>query len=142
MVSARAHPPGRIIDRVDILRHYQAVMQEGQTADARRSSRVFVRIRVLAKGKNHNGKKFREMCETVVVNTHGGLLYLRQDVDTGTVLALTNPMTQEEEECRIVYQSDAGERGQRVGIEFLSPSPHFWGVDFKPSKPADENVVH
>ena len=101
-----------------------------------------MRIRVLAKGKNHNGKKFREMCETVVVNTHGGLLYLRQHVDTGTVLALTNAMTQEEEECRIVYQSDAGERGQRVGIEFLSPSPHFWGVDFKPSKPADENVVH
>src|SRR2546422_4816359 len=69
MVCVRAHPPGRIIDRVDILRHYQADMPEGQTADARRSSRVFVRIRVLAKGKNHNGKKFRERCETVVVNT-------------------------------------------------------------------------
>src|SRR2546422_10618403 len=129
MVCARAHPPGRIIDRVDILRHYQADMPEGQTADARRSSRVFVRIRVLAKGKNHNGKKFREMCETVVVNTHEALLYLHQHVDTGPVLALTNPMTQEEEECRTVYQSDAGERGQRDGIEFLSRPPHFRGLD-------------
>src|SRR5260370_12202950 len=93
MVSGRAHPPGRIIDRVDILRHYQADMQEGQSADARRSSRVFVRIRVVAKGKNHTGKKFREMCETVVVNTHGGLLYLRHPLPTAPPLPLPNPLT-------------------------------------------------
>jgi hypothetical protein len=22
------------------------------------------------------------------------------------------------------------EKGTRVGVEFLSPSPHFWGVEF------------
>lgn len=118
------------------------MMAEGPYAAPRRSSRVFVRIRVLAKGKNHHGKKFRETCETIVVNTHGGLLYLQQPVDDGSLLVLTNPMTQEEEECRVVYLSDAGDRGQRVGIEFLSPSPHFWGVDFKPAAPAGEELVH
>lgn len=101
-----------------------------------------MRIRVLAQGKNHKGRKFRETCETVVINAHGGLLYLQQDVDNGSLLVLTNPMTEEEEECRIVYLNDAGDRGQRVGIEFLSPAPHFWGVEFKPAAPAAENAAH
>ena len=44
--------------------------------------------------------------------------------------ALTNPDTDEEQECRVVFLGDAGDKGQRVGIEFLSPAPRFWGVDF------------
>ncbi len=142
MFGRRAHDQGRIIDRADCLRDYQTTMPEEQYDTARRSGRVFVRIRVLAKGKNHNGKRFRETVETVVVNAHGGLLHIQQNVDNGTVLVLTNPMTQEEEEARVVYLSDAGDRGQRVGIEFLSPSPHFWGVDFKPAVPLAENTPH
>jgi hypothetical protein len=116
-------------------------MPETQYDTSRRSNRVFVRIRVHAKGKDHNGKKFREICESVVVNAHGGLLYLQRDVDEGAVLLLTNPMTQEEEECCVVYLSEPGER-QRVGVEFLSPAPHFWGVDFKPASSEGEHLVH
>jgi len=43
---------------------------------------------------------------------------------------LVNPLTQEEQECRIVFLGGSGERGQRVGVEFLTPAPHFWGIDF------------
>jgi hypothetical protein len=32
----------------------------------------------------------------------------------------------------VVYLGDTSERGTRVGVEFLSPSPHFWGVEFAP----------
>jgi hypothetical protein len=48
----------------------------------------------------------------------------------GALLVLTNPFTQEEQECRIVYLGDTSEKGTRIGVEFLSPSPHFWGVEF------------
>ena len=41
-----------------------------------------------------------------------------------------NPATEEEQECRIVYLGDTSEKGTRIGVEFLSPSPHFWGVEF------------
>jgi hypothetical protein len=34
----------------------------------RRSGRAFHRMRVQAQGRAHNGKKFKESCETVVVN--------------------------------------------------------------------------
>jgi hypothetical protein len=115
-------------------------MSEVTSATPRRSGRVFQKIRLQAQGKGHNGKKFREVCETVVVNAHGGLLLLKHEVDNGEMLVLTNPETQEELECRVVYLGDPGDKGQRVGIEFLTPAPRFWGVEFEERSP--ENGVH
>jgi hypothetical protein len=97
----------------------------------RRSSRVFMRIRVVLAGKNQQGRRFRETTETIVVNAHGGLLYLGQELEMGSLLILSNPSTQDEEECRVVYLGDDSEKGRRVGIEFLTPAPRFWGVEFK-----------
>jgi hypothetical protein len=107
------------------------VMSETTSISPRRSSRVFHRMRVQAQGRSHNGRKFRETCETVVVNAHGGLLLLKHEVKDGEMLVISNPETQEELECRIVYLGDPGEKGQRVGIEFLTPAPHFWGLELE-----------
>ncbi len=111
------------------------MMSETQTKydQPRRSTRVFMRVRVVASGKNHDGRKFREACESIVINAHGGLLYLNQPLENGAMIMLANPFTQEEQECRIVFLGDAAEKGQRVGVEFLSPAPHFWGVEFEPT---------
>lgn len=107
-------------------------MPEAEVKDARRSSRVFTRIPVQARGTNLEGRKFREKSQTIVVNAHGGLLYLRQELELGAEIILSNPATEEEQECRIVFIGDTSEKGQRVGVEFLSPAPHFWGMDFAP----------
>lgn len=96
----------------------------------RRSSRMFMRIRVLLSGKNQQGRRFRNTCETIVINAHGALVYLEQDLEMGSVLVLTNPVTQDEQECRVVYLGEDSDKGCRVGIEFLTPSPHFWGIEF------------
>jgi hypothetical protein len=103
-----------------------------QGSRQRRSSRVFTRIPVRASGKSIQGRKFRENSQTIVINAHGGLLYLQEDLAMGADLVLINPVTEEEQECRVVYLGDTSEKGTRVGVEFLSPSPHFWGVDFAP----------
>jgi hypothetical protein len=105
-------------------------MSEVTASSQRRSSRTFHKMRVQAQGRGHNGKKFRETCETVVVNGHGGLLVLKHEVDDGAMLVLTHPETLEEQECRVVFLGDLGERGQRVGVEFLTPAPRFWGIEF------------
>jgi hypothetical protein len=114
-------------------------MSEATFAGPRRSGRVFHKMQVQAQGRSQNGRKFRETCETVVVNAHGGLLLLKHEVKDGEMLVLSNPETQEELECRIVYQGDPGEKGQRVGIEFLTPAPRFWGLELedKPISSAD-----
>jgi hypothetical protein len=105
-------------------------MSEATYVAPRRSGRVFHKMRVKAQGRDHDGRKFREVCETVVVNSHGGLLLLKHEIEQGEMLVLTNPYTDEELECRVVFLGDAGDKGQRVGVEFLSPSPRFWGLEF------------
>jgi hypothetical protein len=96
----------------------------------RRSGRAFHRMRVEARGRAHNGKKFKEVCETVVVNAHGGLLMLKHEIDNGEMIVLMNPETLEEQECRVVYLGEPCEKGQRIGVEFLTPAPRFWGLEF------------
>lgn len=111
------------------------------TSNRRRSSRAFHKIRVQAQGRSQTGKKFREICETVVVNAHGGLLFIKNEVDDAEMLVLTNPETQEEQECRIVYLGELGDRGQRVGVEFLTPAPHFWGLELDGSPTATTSAI-
>jgi len=105
-------------------------MNETAFATARRSQRIFHKMRVQAQGRGHDGRKFREVCETVVVNAHGGLLMLKHEIDNGEILVLTNPETLEDQECRVVYQGEPCEKGQRIGVEFLTPAPRFWGLEF------------
>ena len=100
---------------------------------ARRSTRVFTRIPVHAAGRASDGRKFRENSQTIVVNAHGALLYLQHEIVMGAEVILTNPITEEEQDCRVVYIGENSEKGQRIGVEFLSPAPHFWGVDFTPT---------
>jgi len=107
-------------------------MPETAETNQRRSSRVFTRIPVRATGKNTDGRKFRENSQTIVINAHGGLLYLHETLELGADVSLINPVTEEEQECRVVYVGDTSEKGTRIGVEFLSPSPHFWGVEFAP----------
>lgn len=120
-------------------------MSETAYTAPRRSTRMFMRVRVMVTGKNAEGRKFREVCETIVINAHGGLVYLNQPLASDAMLVLVNPLTQEEQECRVVYRGEVGEKGQRIGVEFLTPAPHFWGVDFAladwptPSEPAQPN---
>lgn len=123
------------VDPDIFLRQHILIMAEVLLDSARRSSRVFKRVRVSAEGKNAMGRKFRESCQTIVINAHGALLYLKAELAVGAIVVLANPFTQEEQECRVVFIGDDVEKGQRVGVEFLSPAPHFWGVDFTP--PAD-----
>ena len=101
-------------------------------ANKRRSSRVFIRIQVQAKGRNLEGRPFRQKAETIVINAHGGLIYLNETLEMGADVLIANPATEEEQECRVVFVGSGSDKGQRVGLEFLTPAPHFWGVEFPP----------
>src|SRR5690242_20777103 len=81
----------------------------------RRSARVFRRVRINVSGRNGDGRRFHEKAQTIVVNAHGGLMYLTQSVELEATLVVANPSTDEELECRVVYLGDIEDRGQRVG---------------------------
>ena len=89
-----------------------------------------MRVRVVLAGKTKVRKRFRAACETIVINAHGGLLYVSEPLEMSAMLTITNPFTQEEQECRVVYLGEETDKAQLVGVEFLTPAPHFWGVEF------------
>jgi hypothetical protein len=120
----------RKIDREQGLPDHECVMPLAVYERERRSSRMFMRVRVLLAGKNQQGRRFRHACETIVINAHGALLYFDQDLEVGSVLVLINPFTHEDQVCRVGYLGDDSDMGVSVGMEFLTPSPHFWGVEF------------
>jgi hypothetical protein len=132
-VARREHAKYAVIDGVPELPQHSRNMPDHDFDKVRRSTRVFMRVRVVVAGKNSDNRRFREACETIVINAHGGLMYLNQPLAMNAILVLTNPFTQEEQESRIVFLGEATDKGQRVGIEFLTPAPHFWGVDFVPT---------
>jgi hypothetical protein len=129
----REHSVDSAVDGEMNVTQHRVIMPQTEFDTARRSTRVFMRVRVVVAGKNSDGRRFREACETIVINAHGGLMYLNQPLNKDAELVITNPFTQEEQECRIVFLGDATDKGQRVGLEFLTPAPHFWGVDFVPA---------
>ena len=98
----------------------------------RRSLRLWISIPLRVSGKNVDSKDFSEDTETIVVNAHGGLFCLHQPVKIRADIVLTNLVTKEEQLCRVVTLGDSSDKGKRVGIEFLSPCPGFWGVEFPP----------
>ena len=76
----------------------------------------------------------------MVVNAHGGLLFLKHEIDNGEMLVLTNPETLEDQECRVVFQGEPCEKGQRIGVEFLTPAPRFWGLEFGEISASDQTT--
>jgi len=132
-VATREHVIDTFVDGAGEVPQHGLIMADKNFDKVRRSTRVFMRVRVVVAGKNSDNRRFREACETIVISAHGGLLYLNQPLDMDVILVVTNPFTQEEQESRIVFLGDATEKGQRVGVEFLTPAPHFWGVDFIPA---------
>lgn len=143
MVAVAEHLTAGAIDAVSLPLE-DGGMATTTSASPRRSRRVFHKVRLQAKGRAHDGRKFKETCETVVVSAHGALVLLKHEIDNGETLVLVHPETLEEQECRVVYQGDPGERGQRIGIEFLTPAPHFWELDLeeKPAAASDSSEHH
>jgi hypothetical protein len=132
-VAGREHIGDSFVDGAIEVPQHRHTMPERDFDNVRRSTRVFMRVRVVVAGKNSDSRRFREACETIVINAHGGLMYLNQPLAMDAMLVVTNPFTQEEQESRVVFLGEATDKGQRVGIEFLTPAPHFWGVDFVPA---------
>jgi hypothetical protein len=124
------HSCHRRIDGLHRVTHDGLVMQPLVYERERRSSRVFLRVKLVAAGRNYRGKRFRQICETVVVSEHGGLLCIPEEVETGADIVITSPFTQEDQECRVVFVGDESEKGWRIGVEFLTPAPRFWGREF------------
>jgi len=98
----------------------------------RRSQRVLVQVGVRIRGADSQGKPFEEEAVTLAINAHGALLSLKHRLTSGAKVKMKHNMTEEEQECHVVFLGHVREGKAEVGLEFSEPRPTFWRVAFPP----------
>jgi hypothetical protein len=100
---------------------------DDQVVPARRTQRVQIAMPVLVHGSN-----FKESTTTIAVNAHGCLVLLKARVTRDDQVSLLNPKTAEELPAKVVSLGKPEDGRIPVGVEFIEPSPLFWGINFPP----------
>lgn len=99
----------------------------------RRSGRVTLRVPLRIYEPDTNRWFLVEEAYSVKVSLWGGLIALNAPVNRDQKLLLANQAAEKTVESRVVYQGPpemAGSQARLVAIEFLKPSPGFWGIGF------------
>lgn len=94
--------------------------------------RVLLSVPILVVGTAADGKNFEEETRTLVVNAHGALISLSRVLKPEQTVTITHKMTEETQECKVVYLGNTQAGNTQMGIEFLKPSRTFWQIDFPP----------
>ena len=98
----------------------------------RRSMRVLLSVPIQVRGKNPQNQDFTEETRTLVVNAHGALISLSAQAVVNEKVFVSNSATHQTQECRVVYFGNTQAGKAQMGVEFLTPSPAFWQIDFPP----------
>jgi len=98
----------------------------------RRSQRVLMQVGVRICGTDPQGKPFEEQAVTLAINAHGALISLKHRLTNGSKVNLKHNMTEEEQDCHVVFLGPVREGKAEVGLEFSEPRPIFWRVAFPP----------
>ena len=107
-------------------------IRQNRGTNPRRSQRVLLSVHILVKGSRTDGEPFAEDTHTIVVNVHGALILLAENVKAAQPLTIRNMKSGEEVSCKVVEAGKIHDGKREVGIEFLEPSRHFWRVSFPP----------
>ena len=111
---------------------WEAKEQTKGRSKARRSQRLALQVPVLVYEVGRDQRFILDDSYAVIVSKHGAMLVLSQNVNSSQRLLVTNKRTKESKECRVVFVGPNHANKRRVGVEFLEPAPHFWGIFFPP----------
>jgi hypothetical protein len=109
-----------------------------ETPDRRRSRRWSLDVPVLVYGHGPGKEPFHEEAHTLRVNANGALLLLSVPVRKGQKLLLTNSLTQQEQDCRVVFLGTRRTRTIETGVAFPDTNAGFWQV---PPSPEDKDAA-
>ena len=112
-----------------------------EVPDRRRSRRWSLDIPVYVYGHGQGKEPFHEEAHTLHVNANGALLLLSVPVRKGQKLLLTNTLTQQEQDCRVVFIGTRRSRTVEAGIAFPETNPDFWQLPTAPLAPEGDTAA-
>jgi hypothetical protein len=104
--------------------------------ELRRSGRFALVIPVAVKWQNAESVIFREEAEAVEVNVYGAMLRMKTQPPVGTEVELTNRVSNEVTEARVVAIRRS--KPDAIAVELLTPTESFWGVTFRLKRATDD----
>jgi hypothetical protein len=124
-------------NRAGIAQPKPAGTEATDISDRRRSRRWALDVSVYVYGHGPGKEPFHEEAHTLNVNANGALLLLSVPVRKGQSLLLTNRLTDQEQDCRVVFLGTKHRRTVEAGIAFPEANPDFWQMRSPPEdKPA------
>ena len=107
--------------------------------ERRRGQRVLLRIRA----NIHvalQGKATTLDAATLSVTPQGAVVVMKQNLAVETRLVLEHGSTKQRVDCKVARPSRATAEGFHIPLEFDSPAPGFWKINFPPSdwRPDDQ----
>ena len=106
--------------------------RQKKITNQRRSHRVMLSIAIVITGNRPNGHRFSEETFTSVVNAHGALIILAEEVTRGQLVTIRNVKSGEELQGEVVEIGESHAGKSEVAVEFLEASPRFWRIAFPP----------
>jgi hypothetical protein len=100
------------------------------TAEERHAQRVLLRMPVLLHIPNQPKPV---PAETHTVSQTGAMLLVAEGFPAGAKFTIEHPQTEARVEVRILRTAQLSQGGSLQPVEFLTPSPNFWGVFFPPA---------
>jgi len=108
--------------------------QPSSTAGKRRSRRFPFISPVEATWQEAGGKIFREAGRATEVNAQGALVEMKNYPAVGSQIELTNFLSHETTQARVVGLRTSEGRVLGVAVELVVPSETFWGANFQLKK--------
>lgn len=104
------------------------VQRLNEYSDRRRSPRWALDVAVYVYGHAPGKDPFHEEAHTLNVNANGALLLLSVPVEKGQLLLLTNQLTEQDQDCRVVYLGTRHSRTVETGVVFPRTNLDFWQI--------------
>lgn len=98
--------------------------------ERRRAQRVLLKMPVVIQVV---GKSASVQGTTHTVSANGAMIILPEGLSEGTKMVIQNVKSQKTIEAKVVRPPQLNSEGSLVPVEFLTPSPNFWGVFFPPA---------
>ena len=108
---------------------------DGTKLERRKETRFPVSIPMQASWKGADGVQMNEEAVARQVNAHGGLLEMANYPDLGTRVTLTNSLSAETMEARVLATPNSREGvAHGIIVELVSPDESFWGASLQVKK--------
>jgi hypothetical protein len=98
----------------------------------RRSQRILVSVSIRVTGKSPEGRTLDEETSTLIVNAHGALILLKEEVSVGQTTTVEHLASRETIECVVKVINPGPDGVPEVAVEFQKGNPRFWHISFPP----------